>query len=396
MSSSNQLRSSIRSRASKLRLSYLPGARSISVSSEEEPFPIRQRPRSARVVVSHRSTRPALHFSEDSDGFHDNSILQQRPEEQLAGQSRPRSRIVPVRYSTESSALGTPRRVIHAKIDVSVRHRPMRLRSDERRRGTSDGQRQSHHKIFVDDSFNDSAPSAHLTLPAAQNKLILDRSDDTSVVLDTSLLSKLSNGESPKKNAKQQREGSDDDEPLHQQTSRRSRVSRHSTRLHKRFSQDSEQMNPEETSRDGPTDAHPGVPQNTLVFYDHEDAIASTKNSSSGGAIPKKYAAKKQARLENIDVSRYLRLVLKKVNAGVKRPKRITPKAMAIMNDLFNGCLHKIATEASSLLKMSNRKTLTDETVKTAIKLVLGGGDLQKYAASKGSEALLRFKMSSS
>ncbi|KAK0427936.1 hypothetical protein QR680_010495 [Steinernema hermaphroditum] len=101
-----------------------------------------------------------------------------------------------------------------------------------------------------------------------------------------------------------------------------------------------------------------------------------------------------EAPIGDTDIRRSIKLLAKKVNRETSGVVRISPTALTIMSGMLNDFFHRICKEASKLLNISNRKIMKHETVKSAMKLVLGGGELTKHADLEGSAALLRLEQS--
>ena len=82
----------------------------------------------------------------------------------------------------------------------------------------------------------------------------------------------------------------------------------------------------------------------------------------------------------------YIFKVLKQVH-----PKTgISKKSMSIVNSIVVDAFEKIATEAGSLCKMTNKLTLSSNEVQCAARLVLPG-ELSKHAVSEGTKAMAKF-----
>mmetsp|Transcript_36575 Transcript_36575/g.67022 ORF Transcript_36575/g.67022 Transcript_36575/m.67022 type:complete len:145 (+) Transcript_36575:84-518(+) len=108
----------------------------------------------------------------------------------------------------------------------------------------------------------------------------------------------------------------------------------------------------------------------------------ATKLAPAGDEAPAKKRKKNQ---ENY--KRFIHRVLRQIH-----PKgSMSVKAMDIMNSFCNDIFDKIATESNRLLRTSKHKTLRSIDVETAVKLLLGGGELSRHAVSEASRAVSKF-----
>ena len=83
----------------------------------------------------------------------------------------------------------------------------------------------------------------------------------------------------------------------------------------------------------------------------------------------------------------YNRRVLKQVHPD----KGISKQAMKILDTLAEDIFYRIAQEASSLQKITNKHTMSAREIETATKLVLPG-ELQKHAITEGAKACKKFE----
>merc|ERR1712159_55977 len=87
---------------------------------------------------------------------------------------------------------------------------------------------------------------------------------------------------------------------------------------------------------------------------------------------------KKKERMETYKI--YIYKVLKDVHPETG----ISSKAMKIMNSFITDMFDKVATEASRLLLVTEKPTMTSREIQTAVRLVLPG-ELARHAASEAS-----------
>jgi len=65
----------------------------------------------------------------------------------------------------------------------------------------------------------------------------------------------------------------------------------------------------------------------------------------------------------------------------------VSCQAVEVINDMMKDVLHKIATTSADMMKVANRKTLTERDIKRAILLLLPG-DLGKLVTIYGNKSL--------
>lgn len=84
---------------------------------------------------------------------------------------------------------------------------------------------------------------------------------------------------------------------------------------------------------------------------------------------------------------------ISRVMKQIDSKAEISAGGMATMNSFVNDLFGRIATEASHLAHYSNRSTVGDREIQTAVRLILPG-DLAKYAILEGNKAIKRFMTS--
>ncbi|KAL7024166.1 hypothetical protein ACKWTF_012929 [Chironomus riparius] len=85
----------------------------------------------------------------------------------------------------------------------------------------------------------------------------------------------------------------------------------------------------------------------------------------------------------------YIYDVLKQVYPNLE----ITQKSIKIMNNFVHDTFERLATEAGTLVRMDNRKIMTEWDVQSAVRLVLKGGDLTKHAVHEGTKAVVKLNV---
>merc|ERR1712151_789041 len=83
----------------------------------------------------------------------------------------------------------------------------------------------------------------------------------------------------------------------------------------------------------------------------------------------------------------YIYKVLKQIHPEC----RISKKGMNIMNSFMSDIYERIATEATRLLRTSQKQTLSTREVETAVRLLLPG-DLAMHAVQEGAKAVAKYK----
>ncbi|OXU26035.1 hypothetical protein TSAR_016092 [Trichomalopsis sarcophagae] len=82
-------------------------------------------------------------------------------------------------------------------------------------------------------------------------------------------------------------------------------------------------------------------------------------------------------------------LVLKQVHPDAG----ISSKSMSIMNSFVNDIFEHIATEASHLISLNKRSTITSRDIQTAVRLLLPG-ELAKHSVSEDTKAVTKYTSS--
>ena len=68
----------------------------------------------------------------------------------------------------------------------------------------------------------------------------------------------------------------------------------------------------------------------------------------------------------------------------------ISSKAMAIMNSFILDTFERVAAEASRLVHINGKNTMSSRDIQTAVRLVLPG-ELSKHAVSEGTKAVTKY-----
>merc|ERR1712110_91238 len=97
-------------------------------------------------------------------------------------------------------------------------------------------------------------------------------------------------------------------------------------------------------------------------------------------------APTRRRRRRNETYSLYIYKVLKQVHPDVG----ISRRAMNVMNSLMNDTFDRLCTEASGLVRVSGRRTMSARSVQSAVQLLLPG-ELAKHAVSEGTKAVTKF-----
>lgn len=82
----------------------------------------------------------------------------------------------------------------------------------------------------------------------------------------------------------------------------------------------------------------------------------------------------------------YIYKVLKQVHPDTS----ISTRAMLIMNSFMIDVLERLATEASRVVQLNKRSTITSREIQTAVRLLLPG-ELAKHAVSEGTKAVTKY-----
>jgi histone H3/H4 len=84
--------------------------------------------------------------------------------------------------------------------------------------------------------------------------------------------------------------------------------------------------------------------------------------------------------------SLYIRKVLRQVHPDTT----ITKDALSQVNSMINTVCNRLAQKASKLAVYSNHKTIREEEIHSAVRLIIPGG-LRRHAISEGTGALVKF-----
>mmetsp|Transcript_118909 Transcript_118909/g.336344 ORF Transcript_118909/g.336344 Transcript_118909/m.336344 type:complete len:150 (+) Transcript_118909:106-555(+) len=107
------------------------------------------------------------------------------------------------------------------------------------------------------------------------------------------------------------------------------------------------------------------------------------KKSKLQSGITKTVVRRKRAQLSYaVHIFKVLRQI--HPDCGISR------RAMNIMNSFMNDIFDRIATESTRLLRTTNRRTLTNREVETAIRLLLPG-ELAMHAVSEGTKSVAKY-----
>lgn len=82
-----------------------------------------------------------------------------------------------------------------------------------------------------------------------------------------------------------------------------------------------------------------------------------------------------------------------KVQQQVHPDMGMSRRSMMIMNSLLNDWFERIATEASRVMRVNKRETLTAREIQTACRLILPG-ELAKHAVAEGTKAITQYTAS--
>jgi len=119
-------------------------------------------------------------------------------------------------------------------------------------------------------------------------------------------------------------------------------------------------------------------------------AATATKTTPTIKKTVKKGDKKARRKTRHESFSIYIYKVLKQIHNDTG----ISKKSMQIMNSFMNDCFDKIALEASKLVRVNKRHTLSAREVQSAVKLLLPG-ELAKHAIVEGCKALNKINGSS-
>ena len=95
---------------------------------------------------------------------------------------------------------------------------------------------------------------------------------------------------------------------------------------------------------------------------------------------------KKRNKKRQETYSTYIFRVLRQIHPEIGISKR----AMQTMNSFINDTFEKVAFEASRLVRLNKKATLSCREIQTAVRLVLPG-ELARHAVSEGTKAVNKF-----
>merc|ERR1719436_1655940 len=110
--------------------------------------------------------------------------------------------------------------------------------------------------------------------------------------------------------------------------------------------------------------------------------ICKREKRSKAPAVMTRRKAKKRTQSFALHIYK----VLKQIHPDVGISKR----GMNIMNSFMNDIFDRMATEATKLLRSTQKRTLTSREIETAARLMLPG-ELSKHAVSEGTKAVTKY-----
>jgi histone H2B len=116
-----------------------------------------------------------------------------------------------------------------------------------------------------------------------------------------------------------------------------------------------------------------------------QKSVAS-KAPAKAPKVVKDGEKKKRNKKRQETYSTYIFRVLRQIHPEIGISKR----AMQTMNSFINDTFEKIAYEASRLVRLNKKATLSCREVQTAVRLVLPG-ELARHAVSEGTKAVNKF-----
>ena len=116
-----------------------------------------------------------------------------------------------------------------------------------------------------------------------------------------------------------------------------------------------------------------------------QKSVAS-KAPAKAPKVAKDGDKKKRNKKRQETYSTYIFRVLRQIHPEIGISKR----AMQTMNSFINDTFEKIAYEASRLVRLNKKATLSCREVQTAVRLVLPG-ELARHAVSEGTKAVNKF-----
>lgn len=127
----------------------------------------------------------------------------------------------------------------------------------------------------------------------------------------------------------------------------------------------------------------PPVPKSSLTAPNERTV---KKAARSGKAYDSSVEKRKRKRKRKETFGSYIYKVLKQVHPHTS----ISTRAMLIMNSFMIDVLERLATEASRVVLLNKRSTITSREIQTAVRLLLPG-ELAKHAVSEGTKAVTKY-----
>ena len=115
--------------------------------------------------------------------------------------------------------------------------------------------------------------------------------------------------------------------------------------------------------------------------------VRKAHQEGSKGPSKKQPQPTQKKRKENFSL--YIYKVLKESSRN-KEPKGINKKAMNIVNSMIFDILDQISTQATQLIRYTNKKTLGFKEIEASVKLLFPT-ELANHAIKEGSDAVKRF-----
>lgn len=86
----------------------------------------------------------------------------------------------------------------------------------------------------------------------------------------------------------------------------------------------------------------------------------------------------------------YIFKLLKQICVTTRENMGMNKKAMSIVNSFINDIFDRIATEATRLMRLNKKRTLSSREIQTSVKLLIPG-ELGKTAVSEGRQAVNKY-----
>lgn len=111
---------------------------------------------------------------------------------------------------------------------------------------------------------------------------------------------------------------------------------------------------------------------------------------STAKSTKSKTSSSRTRKRNNNSYGTYIHKVLKNVHPDIA----ITKESMTIMDNILKDVYGKIVQEATKLMKVDKRQTLTDKDISSSIK-ILFENDLATHAVKEGDVALKKYNKNS-